>query len=219
MITASHNPKQDNGYKLYWENGAQIIPPHDKNIQKSIEENLELKDLTGYFDYSSNKICPDKSTTSPNFTSDSIASYIAAIKSQFTLNPSSLNESCPVITYTAMHGVGYNFITQALASLKFPALNLTESQIYPDPEFPTVAFPNPEEGKGALKLAMEAAEQAGSRFILANDPDADRLAIAELDQNNNGWKIFVGDEIGAILAMYFIEIYKEKDIDLSKIAM
>lgn len=214
MVTASHNPKQDNGYKLYWENSAQIIPPHDKNIQESIEKNLELVDLSEYFNYVSKKIC----YTADNFTEPTIKSYITDIEKNYFINERELNKSCPVITYTAMHGVGCKFVVRTLAVLGFPTLNLVKEQVDPDPEFTTVAFPNPEEGKGALKLAMETADRADSKFILANDPDADRLAIAE-KQPNGEWKIFTGDEIGTIFAYFLFQTHKRNNDDVSKMAM
>ena len=213
MITASHNPKQDNGYKLYWENSAQIIPPHDKNIQESIENNLELEDLSEYFNYFEKKI-----TFKPeNFTSQTIHRYIDEISKTYLIKRE-LNKACPSITYTAMHGVGYNFIVKTLATIGFPSLNSVKEQIDPDPEFTTVAFPNPEEGKGALQLSIEQAERGESSLILANDPDADRLAIAE-KQEDGEWKIFTGDEIGAILAQFLFQTHKAKGDDTSKFAM
>jgi phosphoglucomutase len=214
MITASHNPKQDNGYKLYWENSAQIIPPHDKAIQESIENNLELVDLSEFFDYTTKKI----KYKADNFTKSTIDSYINLIEKTYFINSRDLNKECPVITYTAMHGVGYPFIVKVLATLGFPPLNSVKEQIEADAEFPTVAFPNPEEGKGALKLAIEQAERGNSKFILANDPDADRLAIAE-KQINGEWKIFTGDEIGAILANFLLQTHKRNGEDVSKMAM
>jgi len=214
MVTASHNPKQDNGYKLYWENSAQIISPHDKNIQLSIENNLELEDLSEHFDYVTKKI----KYKADNFTKSTIDSYINEIEKVYFINKRDLNKSCPVITYTAMHGVGYPFIVKALATLGFPPLNSVKEQIEADPEFSTVAFPNPEEGKGALQLSIEQAERGGSKLILANDPDADRLAIAE-KQANGEWKIFTGDEIGAILAYFLFQDHKRRGDDVSKMAM
>lgn len=232
MITASHNPKQDNGYKLYWENSAQIIPPHDKNIQDSIEENLELVDLSEYFDYVAKKIkypitpkaTPNSgarretSFKADNFSNSTINSYVSEIENTYFINKRELNKSCPPITYTAMHGVGYPFVVKVMATLGFQALNSVKEQIDPDPEFSTVEYPNPEEGKGALTLSIEQAERGNSKFILANDPDADRLAIAE-KQENGEWKIFTGDEIGAILAHFLFQTHKRNGDDVSKFAM
>ena len=136
----------------------------------------------------------------------------------FTFVSKDLIKKCPKLTYTAMHGVGYPFIIRSMAAFGFPAVIPVEEQVQPDPEFRTVAYPNPEEGEGALKLAIQTAEANGSTFILANDPDADRLAIAEKLPSGD-WKIFKGDQIGAIFAKFLLETYKEKKMDVSKIAM
>jgi len=102
------------------------------------------------------------------------------------------------VTYSAMHGVGGAYTRRAFEAFGLPAYAATEAQQEPDPMFPTVAFPNPEEGKGALALAIETAEAHGSRLILANDPDADRLAVAE--KNSEGeWRMFTGNELGTLL--------------------
>jgi phosphomannomutase/cytidine deaminase len=214
MVTASHNPKQDNGYKLYWENSAQIVSPHEANIAASIAKNLEIEDLSEYFDYVAKKI----KYKADNFTNSTINSYINEIEKTYFINTRELNKSCPPITYTAMHGVGYPFIVKVMATLGFQALNGVKEQIDPDPEFSTVDYPNPEEGKGALKLAMEQAERGNSKFIIANDPDADRLAIAE-KQEDGTWKIFTGDEIGAIMANFLFQTHKRNGDDVSKFAM
>jgi len=104
-------------------------------------------------------------------------------------------------TYTAMHGVGAEWVKRAFQTFGIPEYIPVVQQIKPDPEFPTVAFPNPEEGKGALKLAMETADKASSTLILATDPDADRLAVAEKLKDGQ-WKVFTGNEIGALLAYW-----------------
>lgn len=100
--------------------------------------------------------------------------------------------------YTAMHGVGTPFAERAFACFDLPSFTPVKEQILPDPDFPTVAFPNPEEGKGALNLAIQTADKVGGQVILANDPDADRLAIAE-KQKDGQWVIFTGNQIGSIL--------------------
>lgn len=115
MITASHNPKEDNGYKVYWSNGAQIIPPHDKNIQTHIEDNLNLIDLSDYVDYHQFKLKfnPD------NFSSAMINQYVSEMTKQYSINEREINKKCPQIVYTAMHGVGYSVFLRALSSLSF----------------------------------------------------------------------------------------------------
>ena len=189
MITASHNPKQDNGYKVYWgATGAQIIPPHDAGIQKSILSNLAPWG-DNVFD-----------------TSASHAVSLAGMKEKYLdalapLSSKRWSTSPASFIYTAMHGVGLEMLQRAFAVAELPKVSLVESQVQPDPEFPTVPFPNPEE-KGALKEAMQAADKAGATVILANDPDADRLALAEKDSATGVWKVFSGNEIGAMLGIW-----------------
>lgn len=100
-----------------------------------------------------------------------------------------------------MHGVGYPYVVKAFEAFGLKEVIPVECQVEPDAKFPTVEFPNPEEGKGALKMAMETAEKNGCTLILANDPDADRLAVAEMDKDGN-WKIFTGNEIGCLLGYW-----------------
>ncbi|KAI9318255.1 hypothetical protein BX666DRAFT_1936551 [Dichotomocladium elegans] len=207
MITASHNPKQDNGYKVYWENACQIIPPHDSGIAASILNNLD----PWAWDYDlvdSSELCCE-----PEGVIDSYFEEVAAL-SRYRKD----NEETPLkFVYTAMHGVGTPFAKRAFQSFHLPAFIGVEKQIMPDPDFSTVEFPNPEEGKGSLKLAIETAEEENANLILANDPDADRLAIAE--KVNGEWKLFTGNQIGAILGAANFERARAAGIPTEKIAM
>jgi phosphomannomutase len=118
-----------------------------------------------------------------------------------------------------MHGVGTPFVLESFARFGLPEPVMVEAQIHPDPEFPTVAFPNPEEGKGALALAMQAADAAGSRIIIANDPDADRLAVAE--KEGEEWHVFTGNETGAMLGHWMWRSWRKAnpDADASNVYM
>ncbi|CEP10434.1 hypothetical protein [Parasitella parasitica] len=190
MITASHNPKDDNGYKVYWANACQIIPPHDEGIAATILKNLE----PWSWDY-------DLVSTS-NLVKDPtdegvIDAYFKEVEA-LCKNKQDNQDTQVKFVYTAMHGVGTPFAERAFACFGLPPFEPVKAQILPDPDFPTVAFPNPEEGKGALKLAIETADKVGGNIILANDPDADRLAIAE-KQSNGKWVIFTGNQLGSIL--------------------
>ncbi|KAG1169097.1 hypothetical protein G6F70_008690 [Rhizopus microsporus] len=190
MITASHNPKDDNGYKVYWENACQIIPPHDEGIASAIMENL----TPWAWDY---EAVNNSDLVSDPTDQGIIDSYFEEVKNLCQYR--SDNEATQVkFVYTAMHGVGTPFAKRSFECFGLPQFTVVEAQITPDPDFPTVAFPNPEEGKGALTLAIQTADQAGGNIILANDPDADRLAIAE-KQSNGEWIIFTGNQIGSIL--------------------
>lgn len=122
------------------------------------------------------------------------------------------NGKTPVkFVYTAMHGVGYPYVQEAFKIAKLPAVHSVKEQQDPDPEFRTVKFPNPEEGKSCLVLSMKLAEEVGSDVILANDPDADRLACAEKDPKTGNWKVFSGNELGALLGWWAIQYYKTEN--------
>jgi phosphoglucomutase / phosphopentomutase len=204
MVTASHNPKQDNGYKVYWGNGAQIVPPHDKGIADGINNALVPW----------HKYDPEKASVWEGSNSLYNA-YFEAIKSklcrrsQLKLGPP--GTSHVGIVFTAMHGVGHSWCERAFQSFDLPPYHGVQQQIHPDPTFPTVEFPNPEEGAGALQLSFEeAARHSNAKVVLANDPDADRLAVAEL-QPNGEWRVFKGNEIGTLLASWELKWHKESN--------
>ncbi|KAK2704286.1 hypothetical protein QYM36_016624 [Artemia franciscana] len=177
MITASHNPKEDNGYKVYWSNGAQIIPPHDKGIQSSILENLEpWKDAWAHENIRESPLCTD----GIEIVMDNYYKCLAPMVTYPDLNRSTNLR----FVYTPVHGVGAEYMSKAFEFFKLPSESSTayvptEEQILPDPEFSTVKFPNPEEGKSTLDLAIQTAERNKIQHIIANDPDADRMAFAE----------------------------------------
>ncbi|KAM8940128.1 phosphopentomutase [Pelodytes ibericus] len=205
MVTASHNPKQDNGYKVYWENGAQIISPHDKGIAMSIEGNLEPWPKAwddGLIDGSPLLHDPLESINKKYF--EDIQKYCF----HRDLN----KDSKLKFVHTSVHGVGHEFVQSAFQAFSFRAPLAVPEQKDPDPEFPTVKYPNPEEGKGVLKLSFSLAEKEGARIILANDPDADRLAVAE-KQESGEWKVFSGNELGALLGWWIFTCWKEKNPD------
>ncbi|CAH1777659.1 unnamed protein product [Owenia fusiformis] len=194
MVTASHNPKEDNGYKVYWENGAQIIPPHDKGISTSIIENLTPLDASWVIDsVLTNPLLKDP-------LAETSAAYFEDVKSLCHHRDLNMKTSLK-FTYTAMHGVGYSFAQESFKSFGFQPLIPVELQVVPDPEFPTVKFPNPEEGKSALDLSIKTANENDSTVILANDPDADRLAVAEKLPSGD-WHVFTGNEVGALLGWW-----------------
>ncbi|XP_041454457.1 phosphoglucomutase-2-like [Lytechinus variegatus] len=203
MVTPSHNPKGDNGYKVYWNNSAQIISPIDKGIAKNIEENLEPWSDS----WDTSILTRSKLLTDPS--DDVLDSYIQDLQQKCLHRE--INEKTPLkFTYSAMHGVGTKFICAATQSFGFQPLIMVKEQVEPDPEFPTVKYPNPEEGKSALDLSMSTAEANGSSIIIANDPDADRLAVAE-KQRDGQWKIFTGNELGALLGWWCYSCAKQQN--------
>ncbi len=201
MVTASHNPKDDNGYKVYWSNGAQIIPPNDTGIAAAIDANLAPWGGAG--------VEPVLDRSSPlliDASKEIIDEYfakVAELSHHKELNATAAERGV-TITYTAMHGVGAEFTARAFECFGLPPYIPTPEQVKPDPDFPTVAFPNPEEGKGALSLAIAAADANGSSIIFANDPDADRLAVAVRRGGaapaQGEWVMLTGNEIAALFA-------------------
>ncbi|GAX75901.1 hypothetical protein CEUSTIGMA_g3344.t1 [Chlamydomonas eustigma] len=202
MVTASHNPKEYNGYKVYWGNGCQIIPPHDEGIASAILQ--ELQPWT-------NVAVPDdwdqivKSPLLLDPTEIVAEEYYRRLKN-LCYRGETLNASASPIVYTPLHGVGATYVKRAFQVMGLPTPLLVESQEQPDPDFPTVDFPNPEEGKGTWQQAFEKGERTSSMLLLANDPDADRLAAAErctsspLSGSCGSWRTFTGNEIGILLA-------------------
>jgi phosphomannomutase len=185
MVTASHNPPEDNGYKVYLGGtvdgieyrGSQIVSPTDLSIAQKIDEVTSLK----------------AQPRGKNWTvlgEEVIEKYIARTASLAT-KPGNLR-----IVYTAMHGVGTETIQRVFHKAGFPSPILVDAQAAPDPDFPTVAFPNPEE-PGAIDLALETAKSFDAHLVIANDPDADRCAAAVNDPKA-GWRMLRGDELGAI---------------------
>ncbi|MFT3839964.1 MAG: phospho-sugar mutase [Myxococcaceae bacterium] len=195
MVTASHNPPEYNGYKVYWGNGAQIVPPHDHGIAASIAkvEPADQVKLLSEADARYEKLWRD--------LGDEMADkYLKAIA---TLPPPGEKKSRGLkIVYTAMHGVGGRFAVEALARSGFTDVSPVAAQHEPDPTFRTVRFPNPEE-KGALDLATELAEQTKADLVLANDPDADRLAVMARDAEGK-LRALTGNELGVLLGEFVL---------------
>ncbi|GAA5950012.1 hypothetical protein JCM3765_004164 [Sporobolomyces pararoseus] len=211
MITASHNPAKDNGYKVYWSNAVQIIPPHDHGIASSILQSLEVSEEAWEID--------ETSTESKwSGTHEMIKKYLEMTATLSTKKEVNAKSSL-LFTYTAMHGVGLPFAQSAFESFGFSTSQFSvveEQSRVPDPNFSTVKFPNPEE-KGALDLAIQHAEKVGSTIVLANDPDADRFCAAE--QVDGRWNVFTGDQIGSLLGYAALQRYKESELPIDKLAM
>ncbi|MGH3193081.1 MAG: hypothetical protein ACRDOL_38680, partial [Streptosporangiaceae bacterium] len=189
MITASHNPAADNGYKLYLSDGAQVIPPIDAEIEKRIAE-LGPLSLVPVAD-SDNRLITRHG--------DEVASaYLDAIVAVAAGAPTAGQPELSVV-YTPMHGVAGDLMLRAVRQAGFPAPHVVATQAKPDPDFPTVAFPNPEE-PGALDLALADALRLGADLVIASDPDGDRLAVAVPDPAvTAGWRMLTGDQVGALL--------------------
>ena len=196
MITASHNPAADNGYKLYLSDGAQVIPPADAEIEKRIADLGPLAQI------------PVAAAGSPLITrhGDEIAqAYLTAVVAAAAGPPDPPAGPGPglSVVYTPMHGVAGQLMLRALRLAGFAAPHLVAAQAEPDPDFPTVAFPNPEE-PGALDLALADAGRLGADLVVASDPDGDRLAVAVPDPDA-GWRVLTGDQLGALLGASLLQ--------------
>jgi phosphomannomutase len=185
MVTASHNPAQDNGYKVYLGgivdginyNSSQIVNPTDSSIAQEIAAITSLKSIP-------------RSDEWEVLGEEVIEKYIHRT-ARLAKNPGDIK-----IVYTAMHGVGTETVQRVFHSSGFASLILVDAQAKPDPDFPTVAFPNPEE-PGAIDLALETARAFDADLVIANDPDADRCAAAIKDSHGE-WRMLRGDELGVI---------------------
>ncbi|UQX87800.1 phospho-sugar mutase [Jatrophihabitans telluris] len=184
MVTASHNPPQDNGYKVYAADGAQIVPPMDREIEAAIRGVASTRAI---------ELSEDYEVLSESLVND----YVAAVAG--LVAPDSPRDLS--IVHTAMHGVGTAVVRAVFTRAGFAAPRSVPEQAEPDAEFPTVAFPNPEE-PGAMDLALALADRDGADLILANDPDADRCAVGARFQTEAGprWRMLRGDEVGVLLA-------------------
>ncbi len=184
MVTASHNPPQDNGYKVYLGDGSQIVPPADAEISAHIDAVGALSDVP----------LGDAGQTLDDTVVDAYLDAMAGL-----VAPGGPRDI--VTVYTPLHGVGGESVRVAMERAGFPAPHVAAAQAEPDPDFPTVAFPNPEE-PGAMDLAMGLAAEVGADLVVANDPDADRCAVAV--PGPHGWRMLRGDEVGALLADFLL---------------
>lgn len=195
VVTASHNPPEYNGFKVYWENGAQIIPPHDSGIAKEI-------------DIAATRVIPlmphseaERQGLLVWLRDDYYQTYRAAINSNPLLShhtdPSSIS-----IAYTAMHGVGANMAEDLLHDAGFKKVMSVKEQREPDGTFPTVNFPNPEEA-GAMDMVIELADSIEAELACANDPDADRFAVA-VRKPDGSYQMLTGDQVGTLFGHYLL---------------
>jgi phosphomannomutase len=195
MVTASHNPPDYNGYKVYWGNGAQIIPPHDKGIASAIAaapspDRVELASLDEARARGLVRDLPEHVE----------ADYLDALQ---RLSIRSDGDRTAAIAYTPLHGVGDRLVHATLERAGFTNVTSVPEQAEPDGNFPTVAFPNPEE-KGALDLAFALADRIGAELVIASDPDVDRLAIAVKKPDGEGFVQLTGNQVGVLLGHYVL---------------
>lgn len=206
MITASHNPSKYNGYKVYWDDGAQVVPPHDKGIINEVNKIEKYEDAKiinkdeaikkGLYNIIGKKVddC-----------------YIEELK-KLSLNPNIIKEQKDLkIVYTPLHGTGRKPVQRILKEIGFKNVYTVSEQEEPDGDFPTVDYPNPED-KNAFRLALELAQNKNADIVLATDPDADRLGVYAKDSKTGKYMSFTGNMSGMLIAEYILSQRKEKGI-------
>lgn len=201
IVTASHNPPSDNGYKVYWSNGAQIIPPHDVLISEQIDgiEGMIDVEIDDFEDLVSRElICEVPSSVRADYFDRIFAERVCPSQDEIS------------VVYTAMHGVGFETMKSALNRRGGVNLIPVTAQVEPDPDFSTVAFPNPEED-GAMDMAIDVARQNDGDVIFANDPDADRLCVA-VPESDGDYRVLTGNEVGSIVGD---ELLRYRDVSQS----
>jgi phosphomannomutase len=192
MITASHNPPAYNGYKLYLRDGAQIIPPADAEIEAEIR---------GLGPLSAVPLAPADSPLIVHLGDEVAQAYLDRI---CAASPAPADAAWLRFVYTPLHGVAGALAMRAFEQAGFTPPDLVAAQAEPDPDFPSVTFPNPEE-PGALDLALAQARRSAADLVLANDPDGDRLAVAVPDADGT-WRTLTGDQVGALLGSYLLDM-------------
>jgi phosphomannomutase len=201
MVTASHNPPAYNGYKVYWGNGAQIIPPHDEGIARAIAA-IGPANSVPLRDAGSAREAGLRRAIGPELDQ----AYLEGVLG-LRLHPGQGTDLC--IVYTPMHGVGGPLLLEALHRAGFERVYPVPEQLEPDPAFPTVRFPNPEE-PGAMDLATALADRTGADLVLANDPDADRLAVLSRDAGGR-LRALTGNELGVVLGHYLLTTGRRRE--------
>jgi phosphoglucomutase len=200
MLTASHNPKEYSGYKAYWNDGGQIIAPHDTNI---IDEVLKIDSISKI----NFKAIPENIEKIGREIDELFIEKVKAV----SLNPDIIKKQHDLkIVFSPLHGTGVHMVPEALKSIGFTNVNLVDEQCTIDGNFPTVIYPNPEE-KEALTMALDKAKQIDADLVMATDPDADRVGIAVKDDNNE-FVLLNGNQTGTLLFHYLLEQWKQKNL-------
>ena len=198
VITASHNPKEYNGYKVYWNDGGQIVPPHDKGIIEEVRKVKGPKEVAS-------KVDPELIAV---ISSETDEAYREELLKEFINTDAIERQSNLSLVYTPIHGTGITQIPQLLEEAGFKNIHIVEQQAKPDGNFPTVHSPNPEE-KAALDLGLQLAEEVNGKILMGTDPDADRVGIAVRDLDDN-LILLNGNETASLLTYYLLKQRKEK---------
>ncbi|MBN8675237.1 MAG: phospho-sugar mutase [Chitinophagales bacterium] len=200
VCTASHNPKEYNGYKAYWDDGSQLVPPHDKNVIKEVDKILSVDDVK-WSGGEANIVMIGKAI-------DEV--YIDMVKG-LSIYPDVIAKHKNLgIVYTSIHGSGITMVPEVLKRFGFTNVHIVQEQAVPDGNFPTVVYPNPEESE-AMSLGLKLAEQLDADILCGTDPDADRLAIGVKDSNGK-WVLMNGNQTAVLAFNYLMEARKVKGI-------
>lgn len=200
VCTASHNPKEYNGYKAYWNDGAQLIPPHDTNVIKEVEKIASIDDVK----WSGG----EKNITIIGKEIDE--KYIEMVKG-LSIYPEIIQKQHDLkIVYTPIHGSGIKLVPEVLKRFGFTNVHIVKEQMEPDGNFPTVAYPNPEE-KETMSIGLQNAKELGADILLGTDPDSDRVGIGVKD-NHGDWVLMNGNQTAVLAFNYLIEARKAKGI-------
>ena len=198
MVTASHNPKEYNGYKVYWNDGAQLVPPHDKNVIAEVQKIASIAEVNFAGD-------PMKI----NILDEAIDGEFLSVSKSYSLAPEVIIPQKDMkIVYTPLHGTGITLVPQGLRSYGFENIHIVTEQAVTDGNFPTVISPNPEE-KAAMKMAMDLALSINADLVLATDPDADRIGVGVKDTDGN-YILLNGNQTAVLLTYYLIKQWESK---------
>ncbi|MCA0382776.1 MAG: phospho-sugar mutase [Bacteroidetes bacterium] len=200
VCTASHNPKEYNGYKAYWEDGAQLVPPHDKNVITEVDKILSVDDVKWTGGEANITLIGEELDAAYTEMVKSLSIYPDACERQHDLK----------IVYTSIHGSGIQLVPRVLKRFGFTNVTVVEEQATPDGNFPTVHSPNPEE-KDAMSIGLDKARQIDADILLGTDPDADRVGIGIKDTDGN-WVLMNGNQTAVLAFNYMIEARKAKGI-------
>ncbi|WP_370089692.1 phospho-sugar mutase [Ekhidna sp.] len=200
VLTASHNPKEYNGYKAYWSDGGQLVPPHDKNVIDEVKKINSLEEINFKADHS----------LIQSIGSEIDDAYLQMIKG-LSLSPEDIKKNSDLkIVFSSIHGTGITMVPRALTELGFKNVHTVKEQEQPDGNFPTVIYPNPEETE-AMSLALKEAEKIDADMVMATDPDADRVGIA-LKNSKGEFQLLNGNQTGSLLVYYLLKKWSEKGL-------
>ncbi|PUZ22516.1 phosphoglucomutase [Chitinophaga costaii] len=200
VLTASHNPREYNGYKAYWDDGAQLIPPHDKNVIREVEKIASVDEVKWTGNEANITLIGKEIDDAYLSMVKGLSIYPDIIEKQHALK----------IVYTPIHGSGITLVPQALQRFGFTNVHIVEEQAKPDGDFPTVGYPNPEEAE-TMSIGLKKAKELDADILLGTDPDADRVGIAV--KNNKGvWTLLNGNQTAVLLFNYIIEGRKAKGL-------